>query len=75
MKIDKEVGMPKKRTTLKKGQSKYPLKSMEVNDSFELDENKRFSVNVIARKYGMESGKEFTVRRDENGKMRCWRIK
>lgn len=56
---------------------KYPLKEMDIGDSFFIDTNnddKIRSLRTYANKYGKQNDKKFIVRKYENG-FRCWRIK
>jgi len=71
-----KVNMPK-RTSAKKGKSKYSFSEMEVGDSFIIEENKRYSVITLAKKYGESCNPErtFSTRKMEDGKIGCWRTK
>jgi hypothetical protein len=82
MKIDRNVPLPVKSqdrsrgyTTAKKGQSKYNFADMKVKHSFPVKEEKRHSVNTLAKKFGdaQVPVRKFTVRVDQFGKLRCWR--
>lgn len=82
MKIDNNIPLPAKSsdrsrgyTTAKRGQSKYDFAKMEVQNSFPVKEEKRHSVNTLAKKFGDSQNpvRKFTVRADEKGKLRCWR--
>ncbi len=75
MSIQNNIPIPKKRTSAKLGQCKYDFAKLKVEQSFPVDEKKRFSVATLAKRYGDKQNpkKEFTVRRDDSGKMRCWR--
>lgn len=49
---------------------------MDVGHSFPVKKEKRHSVTTLAKKYGegQEPIWKFTVRIDEKGKLRCWRV-
>ncbi len=65
VKIEKNVPIPQK----------WPLEDMNVGDSFEVpDTVKRTTVTVYAARYGKKTGKKFTIRKTQDGKLRCWRI-
>lgn len=76
MKIEKKI-IPETRTTKKKGQSKYPFSEMKVGDAIEVEEGKRYSMSTLARSFALKQLPEwkFTVRKDEIGKLYCYRIK
>lgn len=65
------------KTTAKRGQSKYPFKTLKIKESFEVEEEKRHSVNTLAKKFGdsQEPKKLFTIRYDDQHVLRCWRLK
>ena len=73
MKTAKAIPIPK-RTSSKLGQCKYPFTILEVDESFAIDEDKRYSVSTLAKRYGDKNKKEFTVCKDDKGQMRCWRV-
>lgn len=54
--------------------SQYPFEEMEIGDSFRMPDTKRASVAVLAGRYGKRVGRKFTVRKQEDGSFRCWRI-
>lgn len=76
MKIEKKT-IPKTRTTKKKGQTKYPFAEMEVGKAFKVEYEKRYSVSTLASSFAKRQSPEwkFTVRKDENGELYCYRIK
>jgi hypothetical protein len=78
MRLDKNIPPPDKKTTAKRGQSKYPFKSMGVDEhhSFIVPDGKRHSVATLAKKFGesCDPVRRFTIRPDDKGKLRCWRI-
>lgn len=68
MKIESGIPFPKL-------YNKYPFAQMQPGDSFALPEGvKPVAVNVAARRHGDKYGARFTVRKDDNGVMRCWRV-
>lgn len=75
MKIEHNI-KPMKAISPKKGKSKYQFSDMKKGDSFEVEERKRFSVGVLAKKYGDSCSppKTFTVRRDERKRLSCFRL-
>jgi hypothetical protein len=76
--ISTESGIPLKRPA-NHGQSKYPLNTMEVNDSFLVrvchpTNRKKFQSAVLRAAWNIrETGKRFTSRQVENG-VRVWRV-
>ena len=74
MTISTKIPIPKQ--SFKLGKSKYDFKSLKVGHSFDVETSKRFSVATLAKKFGdsQEPVMRFSVRMDENGNMRCWRI-
>lgn len=57
--------------------TRYPFAEMAVGDSFLVPAHvKRSAVSVSALRYGKANGgKRFTVRKTQEGALRCWRIK
>lgn len=59
----------------------WPLRDLQVGDSFALPTDKRDSVQSMATRIGIQEGKVFTIRRNflnpKTGlrETRCWRIK
>jgi len=74
MTISSTIPIPTRSSKL--GKSKYDFKKLKVGQSFPVEESKRFSVATLAKKYGdgQTPIKRFSIRVDEKGKMRCWRI-
>ena len=75
--IEVEKGIPVPRTQVT---MRWPLKEMQVGDSFPIPKGKRGVVAAHASRAGRDTGKMFTVRtiKDEKtGKkeVRCWRVK
>lgn len=63
--IEKGIALPQK----------YPLAGMKVGDSFAVPQHvKRVTVSVYARRFGIKNNMKFTVRKIEDGSLRCWRI-
>lgn len=67
--IEKGVPQPTVKTR------KWPLEAMEVNDSFAVPEGKEKPLRSAIHHHQKVTGKKFTVRREDNGGMRCWRTK
>jgi hypothetical protein len=71
-----EKGMP-----IQQSQGMWPLRDLQVGDSFALPTDKRDSVQSMATRIGIEEDKVFTIRRNflnpKTGmrETRCWRIK
>lgn len=53
----------------------YPLDKLEVGQSFSFPIEKRNSVQSGATRYKVETGKEFTVRKQSATTCRVWRTK
>ena len=66
--IDTSVPVPAYR-------GKYPLDSMEVGESFVVQEQARRSVASLASALKRTSTKEFTIRKQADGNVRVWRVK
>ena len=68
--------IPKVRTTKKKGQSKYPFAEMNKGDAMKIDPIKRYSISTLAHSFAKRQLPEwkFSVRKDENGELYCYRI-
>lgn len=64
-KVDKNIEMPKR----------VPLESMEVGESFEFPKSKRQSIATMASKLKRETGKEFTIKQQDEESARIWRLK
>lgn len=80
IKVDKKIKNMKKAPSAKLGTSKYPFAKMEVNNSFIVDEGKRYSVSTLAHRFAQSQDPtwEFevkTVLEDGNRILRCIRIK
>ena len=69
VKIDKKVPMPVLR-------SDWPFAEMEVGHSFEVPVEKERSVRACVHQFQTknEGAVKFTVRRQEDGNLRCWRV-
>lgn len=70
----------KKPSSAKWGQSRYPFNDMDVGQSFDVEESKRYSIATLAKRYGdRQSPKQkFSVKLfDVNGesKLKCVRVK
>lgn len=50
----------------------YPLRNLEVGQSFFVPLGDRKTISVCASRYAKASGKTFTVRQVQGG-VRCWR--
>lgn len=70
-KIEAGIPIPKGRAL----REKYPLGEMEVGDSFEAPADQRSYIDQAKSRMKQRTGKEFTCRRQPNGKVRIWRIK
>ena len=55
--------------------AKYPVRELKVGDSFLFPADKRDSVQPLASKIKVETGREFTIRKMDNDTCRIWRIK
>lgn len=53
----------------------YPLREMEINDSFVLPIHLRDSVSSIATRLKSKSGLAFTIRKIDADTVRVWRTK
>lgn len=69
--IEKNIPLPKPRAT----NIKYPFGQMQKGDSFavKLEEYRR--ADRAARAYGWKHNMKFSVRKDEDGVPRIWRVK
>lgn len=66
MKIEKGIELPQR----------FPFWKMDVGDSFAVPADiKRTIVATSASVYGIRHGKKFSVRKEANGQLRCWRVK
>ena len=72
--IDKNIPIPMSDRI--DGNAKYPFGSMEVGDSFAIQNDKRTSVRLAARSWVLRRSLswKFAVRLDTTGQLRCWRI-
>ena len=52
---------------------KYPIRDLEVGQSFAVDVGDETSVRQMAHRIGKESGRRFSVR-NYQGAFRCWRV-
>ncbi|CAB4167203.1 hypothetical protein UFOVP868_7 [uncultured Caudovirales phage] len=71
--IDKGIAPP----AIKRGPpSKYPFADMQPGDSFPVEQKLRMSVWQCARGWVSTRNLDwkFSVRLDENGQLRCWRV-
>lgn len=68
--IDKGIPIPE---PIEKG-TVVPIESLEVGESILVDEKLRNSVQVLASRL-KSKGKEYTVRKVEESKVRVWRTK
>lgn len=68
IKIDKDVPLVGDRRI------NWPMRIMEVGDSFEIPDKRLNTVKSLCNRVAKNKGKKFTVRKQENGKYRCWRI-
>lgn len=74
IKIEKGVPMPEKWI---RSERVYPWLEMAVGDSFVIHKQ-RARHGAYTMGYGASkryAPKKFTVRKDANGEMRCWRVK
>lgn len=72
--IDKNISLPA--SSGRGAKAKYPFGSMEIGDSFPIPEGKKMSVYLSSRSWA-NSRKllwKFSVRKDEAGAYRCWRV-
>ena len=53
---------------------KYPFKEMEVGDSFSVPPEDKDRVRSSASLAGMRLSRKFTLRRQDDGSFRVWRI-
>jgi hypothetical protein len=54
---------------------KYPFAKLEVGDSFELfPEWSRAAVAVSASRFSKQTNRKFSIRKTNEGALRCWRI-
>ncbi len=68
--VDKGVEIPERAPN-----GKYPWNTMQVGDSFVLDQyDDPRKVRGAAKQRTKRSGERFTVRRDHAGEYRCWRV-
>lgn len=67
VKIDKKVPLPALR-------SDWPFAEMEVGHSFEVPAEKERSARACVHAFQTKNGGKFTVRRQEDGNLRCWRV-
>lgn len=52
----------------------YPFKDLQIGQSFDVANDRRYSVTTLAKKNGEELGRKFSIR-DDNGTLKCFRIK
>lgn len=71
--IDKDVPLPQDAHAQYRTNAKYPWKTMEVGDSFEVPNLKVTSAGPMASMAGKRLGRKFTARATPNGS-RIWRI-
>ena len=70
LKIEKNIPFPTR------GKSKYPIKELEVGDSFLVDASQRPSITaMLCRIYRNDPDKRYTTRTVSAGKIRVWRVK
>lgn len=76
MNIEKNIPITRA-TSKKKGKSKYQFQDMAIGDSFIIEDNKRYSVSTIARRFAINQKPEwqFTVTRYQDERLRCMRVK
>jgi len=68
-KIEKNI--EKKKTSCQK----YPFDKMEVGDSFEFNKQERTEIATAAAQYAKRNGVKFSSKKQDEGKVRIWRIK
>jgi len=73
--IDIDIPLPPARSNVR-----WPIKQLEVKESFPIPAEKRKLVSSIVARVQNETGRKFTIRQIRNpqtGKMevRCWRLK
>ncbi len=71
VKVEKNIPMPE--IGRYKGGSKFPLREMEIGDSFYMEGNAGLQRDIISFAHRVRP-KKFTTRKEKNG-YRCWRIK
>ncbi len=71
-KIEKGIPIPERAGK----NNKYPWRAMEVGDSFEIPSEKVASCRFAASYFSKRNGGayKFTIRQQDNGTHRCWRI-
>lgn len=70
IKVDRDVPVPAEVPL-----THYPLRSLEVGDSFAFPLEKRNSVAPVATKLKNETGREFIIRKTDDTTARIWRTK
>ena len=74
--IEKKVPVLPKRSGKLPGTVKYPWRDMEVGDSFLFPEGTRGSIGGrMAYAHRILPGSRFVSRKDDDDRVRCWRIK
>jgi len=68
--VEKGIPIPNFRTAPRQG--KYPWRTMEVGDSFYVENTTSERFGPQAREAGIRTGRSFTIRKFENG-VRVWR--
>lgn len=67
-----EVGVPEPEERTQ--HNKYPIRRMQVGESFKVPMEKRGSISATATRIAKVTGKRFTVRKVDQDTVRVWRI-
>ena len=71
IRIDRGLPLPSARAVA----SKYPLRAMEVGDSFAVPADTPFGrIATAAFYFGKRNNRKYAVRTQPDGSLRCWRI-
>lgn len=73
MGIEIEKGLPIGKPVPGGRPPKYPFASLEVGDSFGIDEKDVRSARFSSSRYASLLSREFLVGKDDNGNWRAWR--
>jgi len=56
------------------GRKKYPLREMEVGDSFVVDADQHTRLMSAVAYFGKRNNRKYSIRKVD-GSLRCWRVK
>lgn len=70
--IEKNVALPALHGA--PNRSKYPFREMDVGDSFAAPDEDKERLRCAASSAGIRLGRKFSIRKQDDGSLRCWRL-